>query len=127
VIDRDTHGTYDDALVQIQSLKPKGVFRAINSVPCFEYWLLLHFEFTTHPFVATGAKSSCDNLIDRLSGFIPYYAKGKKDIYSGIAKQTNQAIDWSKRALQQANDNATDNPTTYVHELVEYLQNLKRL
>ena len=127
VIDKDTHTTYNDALVQIKKLKPKDVFKAINSVPCFEYWLLLHFEYTTHPYVAAGAKSSCDNLIDRLSGFIPDYAKGNKDIYSGIAKQTKQAIDWSKRALREADANATDNPTTYVHELVEYLQKLKSL
>ncbi len=91
----------------------------------FEYWLLLHFEFTTHPFIAAGVKSSCDNLIDRLRRLIPDYAKGKSDIYSGLAKQTNQAISWSKRALKQAINNDTDNPTTYVHELVEYLQNLK--
>ncbi|VAW61189.1 hypothetical protein MNBD_GAMMA10-2138 [hydrothermal vent metagenome] len=125
VIDRDAHNTYENALTRIQNLKPKGVFSAINSVPCFEYWLLLHFEFTTRPFVATGAKSSCDNLIDSLSGFIPDYAKGEKNIYSGIAHQTNQAINWSKRALKQAKYNATNNPATYVHELVEYLQNLK--
>ncbi|VAW63713.1 hypothetical protein MNBD_GAMMA09-2030, partial [hydrothermal vent metagenome] len=80
-----------------------------------------------HPFMAAGAKSSCDNLIDRLSGFIPDYTKGKKDIYSGLAKQTNHAIDWSKRSLREADANATDNPTTYVYELVEYLQRLKSL
>ncbi len=38
----------------------------------------------------------------------------------------DRAIAYSKRALTQAEGNGTDNPTTYVYELVEYLQNLKK-
>lgn len=125
VFDKDSHDTYSVALTVIKSMKPKDVFASINSVPCFEYWLLLHFEFTTKPFEADGNGSSCANLIDALKKYLPDYAKGDKNIYSDLSGQIEQAIAYSKRALKQAKENATDNPTTNVHELVEYLWNIK--
>lgn len=126
VFDKDTHDSYDAALTVIDNLKPKDVFKAINSVPCFEYWLLLHFDYTTKPYVGNGTKSSCANLIDDLKKYLPDYDKGNRGIYSEIAKQTPQAIALSKRSLAQATANGTDNPTTYIHDLVEYLKNLKK-
>ena len=39
VFDRDTHNTYQQALDKIAAAKPKDIFVAITSVPCFEYWL----------------------------------------------------------------------------------------
>lgn len=124
VIDKDTHTTYSAALLLINSLKPKGVFEAANSVPCFEYWLLLHFEYTTKAYAANGAKSSCGNLISNLKKYLPNYDKGDEGVYSQVADQTNQAIAFSKRSLTQALAQGTDNPTTYIHELVEYLQKI---
>lgn len=57
VFDKDTHTSYESALDETSKAKPKNVYQAINSVPCFEYWLLLHFEFTTKPYASSGAKS----------------------------------------------------------------------
>jgi len=87
--------------------------------------LLLHFEFTTRPFTSTGAKSACASLIEDLKKYLPDYTKGVTGIYQQLTVQTDRAIAWSKRALQQAQNNGTDNPTTYMHELVEYLRQLK--
>ncbi len=42
VFDKDQHGNYD-AAVQMLS-KGNSKFTAITSVPCFEYWFVLHFE-----------------------------------------------------------------------------------
>lgn len=126
VFDKDSHETYDDALICIQSMKPKDVFVSINSIPCFEYWLLLHFNFTTKPFEASGNGSSCANLIDELKKYLPDYEKGDDNIYRELSGQMDRAIAYSKRALTQAEGNGTDNPTTYVYELVEYLQHLKK-
>lgn len=58
VFDKDSHASYTRALDEVEKAKPKNIFKAITSVPCFEYWLLLHYEFTTKPFVVTGAKSA---------------------------------------------------------------------
>lgn len=38
-----------------------------------------------------------------------------------------RAIAYSKRALIQAEKSGSDNPSTLVHELVEYLQDLKKV
>ena len=44
VFDKDTHAHYQQGLDTIRSTTPKNVYVAITSVPCFEYWLLLHFN-----------------------------------------------------------------------------------
>lgn len=57
VFDRDDHHTYFDALKQAESLngtlrnddKQPVSFKAIASIPCFELWLLLHYEDVQHP------------------------------------------------------------------------------
>jgi len=88
--------------------------------------LLLHFIYTTKPFIGNGSKSSCENLIYDLKKYLPNYTKGYEYIYNEVANQTEQAIVWSKKSLAQSKKNKTDNPTTCIHELVEYLQNLKK-
>lgn len=46
VFDRDTHAHFDQAL----SMAQKAGFEVAASYPCFEVWLLLHFERTTRSF-----------------------------------------------------------------------------
>lgn len=54
VFDKDKHATYAAALDRTRSVRLKGgaEIHAITSVPCFEYWLLLHFDYTTRPYEA---------------------------------------------------------------------------
>ncbi len=125
VFDKDTHTTYATAMNALKELRPRGVFQSIPSVPCFEYWLLLHFIYTTRPYNASGGKSACDSVIDELRRHILDYAKGNKGIFKQVMQRTDQAIESSKRALQAAEGAGTDNPTIRMHELVEYLQKLK--
>lgn len=125
VFDKDTHETYAQALTDISNAKPTNKFKAINSVPCFEYWVLLHFTFTTKPFTQAGGKSKCACLIEELRKYMPGYCKGDHGVFHELMGHTPQAIAWSKRALHQASQNGTDNPSTLMHDLVEYLQQLK--
>jgi hypothetical protein len=125
VFDKDSHDSYEEALRLIGEMKPNSVFKAIVSVPCFEYWLLLHYVFTTKPFEADGNGSKCASLISELKKYHHNYAKGDENIYGELSGQMGQAIAYSKRALAQAKENDTDNPSTCIHELVEYLQALK--
>lgn len=128
VFDRDSHTTYDATVAAIHSAKPKGRYYVITSVPCFEYWLLLHYEFSTRPYNRTGRSSPCDCIIEELKGkgYLPDYSKGDKGVFAQIMGQTDRAIAYSKRALCHAQKADTDNPTTLMHNLVEYLQNLKQ-
>ena len=54
------------------------------------------------------------------------YTKGSIDIFSALLGQLDFAKNNARRALQAAEANHTDNPTTKVHELVDFLQNIRR-
>jgi len=125
VFDRDTHATYSAALNAIAASSPKGVFHSITSIPCFEYWVLLRFDYTTAPFSATEAASPCDSVIGRLKEYWPEYVKASKNTFSRLLDKLGFAKANAERALSEANRNGTDSPSTYIHELVHYLQNIK--
>jgi len=125
VFDKDRHDdAYDQAKAKIQSSRPKDVFKAIISVPCYEYFLLLHFEYTTKPFIATGTKSVCDCVIHDLRQHIPSYEKGDNGLFEATHDKLEDALINCKRAKSDAQRAGTDNPTTLMHELVEYLKEL---
>lgn len=125
VFDKDTHTSYKQALDKLNRAVPRKAYTAINSVPCFEYWLLLHFVCSTKAYTSSGKKSACARIIDDLQKYIPEYSKGARGLFKDLMDQTEQAVAFSKRALQEAKNNRTDNPTTLMHELVEYLNHLK--
>ena len=125
VFDKDTHASYAQALDEVSRSVPIRVFSSINSVPCFEYWLLLHFIFSTRSYTGAGAKSACACLIEELHKYIPGYSKGARGLFNDLMDQTDRAVANSERALQDAERSSTDNPSTLMHELVEYLQHLE--
>ena len=127
VFDKDTHLTYQQALDEIKRFKPEGTFVEINSVPCFEYWLLLHFVYTTEPFLATGRFSAADHVIHKLKKHYPDYDKSASDLFSKLYDKMEPAKTNAINALKAAEQTGTDNPSTRVHKLVEYLQKIKKV
>ncbi len=125
VIDRDQHPNYQAALTKLSGLKPGNIFLAITSVPCFEYWLLLHFEDTTKPYSPTGQRSSCGSVIADLKAHLPDYGKGKRDTYQATQEFLDDAKDRADKNRKAVFASGTDNPHTKVDELVDYLQNIK--
>ncbi len=125
VFDKDTHATYGEAINACAAFRPLDAFHTIPSVPCFEYWLLLHFTCSTKPYDSSGGKSACDCLIGELQNYMHGYSKGDRGIFKRVMDQTDRAIAFSKRAVKAAENAGTDNPTTRMHELVEYLKQLK--
>lgn len=127
VIDHDKHATYHAALKRIQELNGENKpFVAIPSVPCFEYWLLLHFTYTRQSFHAKGKKSICDCVIKELrkqKGFSDY-GKGQKNVYSLLRDKTSTAIKHAQQAENDSKKTGEDNPSTRVHHLISKLQNL---
>jgi len=126
VFDKDRHTTYSNALDKIKRarLDKEHSIHAITSVPCFEFWLLLHFVYTTKQF-DTGSGSICRNVIGELNHHIPDYAKGDANIYQVTRKMMDTAIERGKRILSYCEAGGTDMPSTMVYELVMYLKNLK--
>ena len=138
VFDRDSHTSYEEALQKIDSLNTQLVkkkiinadeliFTAIKSVPSFEYWFLLHYIPTTKPYEKSGDKSVGDQVIDDLREYIPSYKKTQKGIFERSIKEglLDGAKAHSKRIFEAAKISGEFNPSTNVHELIDYLQNLK--
>lgn len=127
VFDKDQHESYDNAIDKIKRAKlSKGhKIQAITSVPCFEFWLLLHYKSTTKQF---GMKSGsiCASVISDLEKHIPSYAKGDRDIYKITKTKIETAIENSKKVEKHCKSVGTDMPSTKVYELVEYLRKLKK-
>lgn len=82
VFDRDQHLTYADAIARAEQLngklrndaKQNVVFEAAVSVPCFELWLLLHFENIQAYFHR-------HEIQTKLRQHITHYDKGMNGVY----------------------------------------------
>jgi len=118
VFDRNDHGDYDEALQKIVKVRGKeDVFNAKVSVPSFEYYLLLHYEYTTSPCTSAQA-------LTRLKKHIGGYTKGKKDIFAITCDKLETAKSNARKSLTAARKSGSDNPLTEVHELVQFMQNM---
>ena len=129
VFDRDGHANYQEALDRAASSPPgkKGRLEAVTSVPCFEIWVLLHFAYSTAPFMKTGNKSACDNVIDAVRDHLPEYQKAMMGVFEQLEPHTGRAVTHADRLARHNRDTASDNPATNVHELVKYLRELKKV
>lgn len=127
VFDRDEHHTYHDALQRIAALNGrlendelvKVPFQAVVSVPCFELWLLLHFEDVSAPIHR-------DEAVARLRAHLAGYAKGQGSHW-GATRDRLDAATRRAEALVAAGRMAEDGiqPYTDMHELVHRLLHLK--
>ena len=124
VFDRDDHRRYSNALDKAKSLDRKlrndarqsVIFQAIASVPCFELWLLLHFE-DIH------SSQSRRDVIQRLKRHIPSYEKGINNAFEITRKHLPEAIGRAER-LARIHTAYSDGPFTAVVDLVKLLKAL---
>jgi len=86
------------------------------SNPAFEYWYLLHFEYTTRSFQNAKAVEK------ELEKYIPEYDKSD-NVFIQFESNTPTAIERAKRVLKNRLDKQDlyPNPSTYVHKIVEQL------
>jgi len=129
VFDKDRHPTYSEALDRVLNTKLRRGHRiyAITSVPCFEIWLLLHFRYTTRGFGVRGADTSiCGEVIELLQRDLPGYRKGMGGLFRRLQDRLDQAIQNAGQLKAHNVSAGTDNPSTEVHTLVEYLRNLNK-
>ncbi|MBQ8706797.1 MAG: RloB domain-containing protein [Succinivibrionaceae bacterium] len=118
VFDKDQHSNYDTALRELSNAGSH--FTAITSVPCFEYWFLLHFEYTTKPF------SSASSVISELKRYIPFYAKNNSGVFFALKDKMITAIRNAENVNAYVSRISTDNPSTKVVDLVKYLLELNK-
>lgn len=128
VFDRDEHADYEASVERCRQLRKMNknakhcLFTAITSNPCFEYWLILHFEDTSRPFVRKGKKSPGDCAVSHLKKYIAKYDKGERGIHGLVRNHQATAIARAKR-VNQLN---LENPHTKMNELVSALEELKQ-
>jgi len=121
VFDRDGHESFDRARERIKTLadrkkKPLPIHEAI-SIPCFEYWVLLHHERTDAPFIR------CDSVIERLRIHIPGYQKADAATAKLLMARVEDAhgnADWVEG---RAADN-NYNPFTSVHKVLRHFESV---
>lgn len=107
-------------LKRLRARKGKSVRKAA-SAPCFEYWLLLHFEFTTQPFFGMdGGRSACEQVIQRLQGHLPDYKKNDPAVYGRCSERLEDAL----RNAEKLGPGQR-NPATEVGKLVLRLRGLR--
>jgi hypothetical protein len=122
VFDKDRHVHYDAAVQAInnkpvyESLGKTAEIAAITSIPCFEVWVLLHFEYTDSAF------SKKANIVKRIKKHYPEYnTRTARDLYPFLKPTLNDALQNAKKLSENAATAASDNPSTKMHELVDYL------
>lgn len=126
VFDRDEHKTYHAALAQAaaQDGKLRNDDRAavpldvVASVPCFELWLLLHFEEVHAPLHRHEA-------LERLKAHLPGYEKGGGGLWIATKTALGDATVRAQRLATATTARDGTQPYTAMHELVSRLVHLK--
>ncbi|MDE2988503.1 MAG: RloB family protein [Chloroflexota bacterium] len=89
---------------------------AVISDPCFEYWLLLHFEYTTRPFDKVGG---CEQSTRMLRRHVNDYRKGDRRFFESLRGLRDTAIENAERAAR-----AGPSPGTDIGRLIQRLREL---
>lgn len=111
VFDRDSHATFDEA----KTLADRESVRLAVSNPCFELWLLLHYEHQ-------GGHISCQEVIRTFQAYHPEYDKVMNfselhDHYDDARQRARRL--WRER--RRAQDRG-GNPSTRVYSLTEQIR-----
>lgn len=120
VFDRDGHESFERARNRIQTLssrkkKPLPIQEAI-SIPCFEFWVLLHYEKTDAPF------NACSDVIHRIRDqHFSIYEKANaaiaRQLMANVADALKNAL-W----LEARAENNNYNPYTSVHKVLRHFE-----
>lgn len=123
VFDRDSHATYESALSQIKDLaRSKKPFYAIPSNPCFEFWVLLHFDLSFRPYLREGALSPCGVVGRELRRHCPEYDKGMETLFERLRPLMPTALLHAERVNRESEGKGKDAPHTAIPHLLETLQ-----
>jgi len=126
VFDRDEHKTYHAALAKAAAQSGRfcndnGVAVPVDvvpSVPCFELWLLLHFEDLYAPLHR-------NEVLQRLRAYLPGYEKGGGGHWATTHSRLGDATQRAQRLASVTTAQDGRQPYTTMHDLVARLVHLK--
>jgi RloB-like protein len=134
-IDRDFDAVFvvcdcvDDTLVDAKARAARsmknvsGEFLAVElivSSPCFEFWLLLHFEYVTRPF------QTAEAVVDALRRHVTDYDKADRLIFAKVAAGLDRALGNAARLKAELTAVGAVSPDTDMPKLVARLTALRR-
>lgn len=119
VFDRDTHKSYNDALISIKNT-PKYV--AIPSVPCFELWILLHYQYQQSRLDSNTAQLLLKKHLAEYKKNMPYLFKHTKAHLEQAKINATKLRDIEKYTAESGKD-----PYTDIDQLIEDLEKLNIL
>ena len=100
VFDRDEHPSYYEV---IRNIMKYTNITAINSNPCFEYWLILHFQFTRENFTTPTPGKAAEKKLNTLMSDLGGYNKKKNNIFKKNQKFTsNESINFAKQNSEKS-------------------------
>lgn len=120
MFDRDGHAKIPDAFESARTSKPE--ISIVFTIPCFEYFVLLHFDKTTKPF------TKCGDVIHQIKkNWLPDYEKAT-NIFEILSLKKDDALANSEWVVNQFNEEIQSGKRIYelssysnVHDLVNYL------
>jgi hypothetical protein len=89
----------------------------IASDPCFEFWLLLHFEYSS-------AAMTADGTVARLQRHWPQYAKSDAQVFGATASGLEEAC---RRAVQLQAEHAATGSSSPVSDMPRLVDALKSM
>lgn len=117
VFDRDEHETFEEALRLADDIG----FGVAFSNPCFELWYLLHYKDQNRHIER-------EAVVRALKKHVRDYLKNKENMFELIEGNRTMATERSKNLREKHirdGSKKTNNPSTSVDQLVEYLQSLQ--
>lgn len=123
VFDKDMHITFSDAEKEVERIEKdeKINIKAIVSVPCFEYWILLHYRFLNKSFYIN-RKPPCKNVENLLKADIPDYSKPYNN-FKSVVDNFEIAIKHAERSNKAKGDNEECSYTDVV-EVVKRMRDI---
>jgi len=125
VFDRDRHDEFDRAVEWLQNMREnegESVYWTF-SIPCFEYWVLLHYENTASAY--THPEAPCRQVVRDVRDHVQEYGKGMQELYDETKPHLDDALDRAQRRWTAAKNADSLNPSTKIHKLVTYLRSLR--
>ncbi len=120
VLDTDVNQDKQSQIDKAKALAIKNGVEFITSTPTFEYWYMLHFEYTTKTYHSS--EEVQNDIKDKIKG----YTKSM-NTYPVLRDKTDNAIKNARKVekhhldLGQALDNENCNPYTAAYKVVEEL------
>jgi hypothetical protein len=126
VIDRDNHDQINlEKALTLEEIN-KNKVKVFISYPCFEYWLILHCEFSRAPFssLPKSAGTSCFSKLKTFPIFNNYTKGNVNGLFKDLLPYLPVAKKHAIKTMQEVIAVNEYNPSTPLHNLIKILETL---